>query len=62
MGRNHIGNLNKRKDVEITFVCDPDTNHQVNAAKLVESGTGINRSRWATSGQYWRLKVWTPFS
>ncbi|MDE2642174.1 MAG: Gfo/Idh/MocA family oxidoreductase [Verrucomicrobiota bacterium] len=41
MGRNHIGNLNKRKDVEIAFVCDPDANHQANAAKLVESGTGI---------------------
>ena len=41
MGRNHIGNLNKRKDVEIAFVCDPDSNHQVNAANLVESGTGI---------------------
>ena len=41
MGRNHIGNLNKRKDIEIAFVCDPDSNHQVNAANLVESGTGI---------------------
>jgi len=41
MGRNHIGNLNKRKDVEIAFVCDPDANHQANAAKLGESGTGI---------------------
>ena len=40
MGRNHIGNLNKRKDVEITFVCDPDSNHQANAANMVESGTG----------------------
>lgn len=41
MGRNHIVNINKRKDVEIAFVCDPDTNHQANAAKLVESGSGI---------------------
>ena len=41
MGRNHIVNINKRKDVEIAFVCDPDTSHQANAAKLVESGTGI---------------------
>ncbi|MCH2386511.1 MAG: Gfo/Idh/MocA family oxidoreductase, partial [Pedosphaera sp.] len=41
MGRNHIGNLNKRKDIEIAFVCDPDANHQANAAKMVESGTGI---------------------
>ena len=40
MGRNHIGNLNKRKDVEITFVCDPDSNHQANAANMVEAGTG----------------------
>ena len=41
MGRNHIGNLNQRKDVEIAFVCDPDSNHQANAANMVESGTGI---------------------
>ena len=41
MGRNHIGNLNKRKDIEIAFVCDPDSNHQANAAKMVESSTGI---------------------
>ncbi|HIM67957.1 MAG TPA: hypothetical protein EYM45_05275, partial [Verrucomicrobia bacterium] len=41
MGRNHIGNLNKRKDVQIAFVCDPDSNHQANAANMVESGTGI---------------------
>ena len=41
MGRNHIVNINKRKDVEIAFVCDPDTSHQANAAKLVESGSGI---------------------
>ena len=41
MGRNHIGNLNKRKDVHIAFVCDPDSNHQAKAANMVESGTGI---------------------
>ena len=41
MGRNHIGNLNKRKDVQIAFVCDPDSNHQANATEMVESGTGI---------------------
>lgn len=41
MGRNHIGNLIKRKDVHIAFVCDPDSNHQANAANMVESGTGI---------------------
>jgi predicted dehydrogenase len=41
MGRNHIGNLNKRKDVQISFVCDPDSNHQANAANMVESVTGI---------------------
>ena len=41
MGRNHIGNLNKRKDVHIAFVCDPDSNHQAKAANMIESGTGI---------------------
>ena len=42
MGRNHIRNLNKRKDIEIAYLCDPDSRHLANAAKLVEAETGVN--------------------
>ncbi|HJN82215.1 MAG TPA: Gfo/Idh/MocA family oxidoreductase, partial [Verrucomicrobiota bacterium] len=32
---------NQRKDVEIAFVCDPDSNRRANAANMIEAGTGI---------------------
>ncbi len=40
MGTNHLRALAPRKDVEIAYVCDPDSNRLATAAKLVETATG----------------------
>jgi predicted dehydrogenase len=40
MGTNHLKMLCNRKDVEVSFVCDPDQDRLAAAAKHVETATG----------------------
>ncbi len=40
MGSNHLNLLSKRKDVQVTWVCDVDANRLAAAEKLVNDGSG----------------------
>lgn len=40
MGSNHLKNLVKRKDVEVAYVCDVDSDRLARAGKIVKDATG----------------------